>query len=241
MNVADDLIDAVRIINELFVRLAGANLPQQEFDLPLDRAVEELWAMFEHGELRLIVVEGLLHIELIDSDDAGAVPWPRRTVHWSTRGDGCCRRRDWQRVRPQLASCRANGNQFAQDSEFEKFSPLWEGKKKASRAKPNPRRTRWPWPIFGRHCWRSQSASVYRTLLPMVCLSHATRACTRGNMAGSYTDYVARTGTHAIRSMEHTARTGVRLIGPDIRMTVGTAKASSDRFCRPVPHLTSHL
>src|SRR5204863_6679477 len=58
--------DIVRAIDALFVRLAGQ---AAEPDRSCDEVVEDLWALFESGNLRLVIDRGELRVEPVVDDD----------------------------------------------------------------------------------------------------------------------------------------------------------------------------
>ena len=58
----DDLINTVSAIDDLFVRLAECSAE------PLDEVVDDLWILFEFGDLRLVGDGEDLRIEPVDDD-----------------------------------------------------------------------------------------------------------------------------------------------------------------------------
>jgi hypothetical protein len=58
----DDLINTVRAIDDLFVRLA-------EHSVELGLSCDDLWVLFEFGDLRLIIDREELRVEPVDDDD----------------------------------------------------------------------------------------------------------------------------------------------------------------------------
>ena len=59
------MIDTIRVLDDIFIRLAE-EAPQNwgvRLGLPLDDAVEEMWAMLESGGLRLVVDGERLQVE----------------------------------------------------------------------------------------------------------------------------------------------------------------------------------
>jgi hypothetical protein len=59
-------IDTIRILDDIFVRLAEAD----GRDVPLDDAVETMWAALESGALRLVVDGKQLRVEPVDRPPA---------------------------------------------------------------------------------------------------------------------------------------------------------------------------
>jgi hypothetical protein len=67
------LIDAIRTIDEIFIRLAEAGAVPVDLDLvlaPLDDVVEELWVALELGDLRLVVDGDRLRVEPLEGPQA---------------------------------------------------------------------------------------------------------------------------------------------------------------------------
>jgi hypothetical protein len=56
-------IDMIRMIDEIFIVMSEV---AADPDLPINTAVEELWAEFELGELRLVIEGERLRIELFE-------------------------------------------------------------------------------------------------------------------------------------------------------------------------------
>jgi hypothetical protein len=67
------LIDAIRTIDEIFIRLAEAGAVPVDLDLvlaPLDDVVEEMWTMLESGGLHLVVDGDRLRVEPFEGPPA---------------------------------------------------------------------------------------------------------------------------------------------------------------------------
>jgi hypothetical protein len=56
----DVMIDTIRTIDEIFIRLAEADLGRQH--LPLDDVVEQMWTALESGNIHLTVSGKRLHV-----------------------------------------------------------------------------------------------------------------------------------------------------------------------------------
>jgi hypothetical protein len=58
----DFMIDTIRTIDEIFIRLAEASVGT----LPIDAAVEEMWEMLARGDLRLVADGERLRVEPVE-------------------------------------------------------------------------------------------------------------------------------------------------------------------------------
>jgi hypothetical protein len=84
--MVDVLIDTIRTIDEIFIRLAEAGTVQDWVDLdlvlaPLDDVVEEMWTALESGGLRLVVDGDRLLVEPFEGPAAARLlvaeqQWP---------------------------------------------------------------------------------------------------------------------------------------------------------------------
>jgi hypothetical protein len=71
--MVDVLIDAIRTIDDIFIRMAEAGAAPVDLDLvlaPLDDVVEEIWAMLESGDLRIMVDGDRLRVEPLEGPQA---------------------------------------------------------------------------------------------------------------------------------------------------------------------------
>jgi hypothetical protein len=65
LGVANAMIDTIRTVDDIFLRMADAT-PQNwgvRLGLPIGDAVEEMWTLLESGDLRLVVEGERLRVE----------------------------------------------------------------------------------------------------------------------------------------------------------------------------------